>query len=183
VKNAGSKRIAARYVKALFDAASQAKALPAVEANLNALSAALAQSDELAQFVADPILSRSQKAAIIQALLKKMNAHELTVRFGAVLAENRRLALVPDVAALFSQAAQEARGEMSVRVASAAKLGKKECDAISEALGKVYGKKVHLQVQEDTSLIGGVVVNIGSIQLDGSLSGKLGRLRQKLRVA
>jgi F-type H+-transporting ATPase subunit delta len=183
VKNAGSKRIAERYVKALFDLASTAKALPAVEADLAALSAAIDASSELQAFIRNPLLSREQKAKTMQALLAKLNASALTIQFTVALASNQRLDVLPAIASMFSQWAQAARGEMSARVTSASPLGDKDRAAIAERLGKAYGKKINLQVQEDASLIGGVIVNIGSIQLDSSLSGKLNKLKQKLQAA
>ena len=183
MKNTGSKRIAERYVKALFDVASKANALAAVEQDMAALAGALAASAELQDFTQNPLLTREQKATTMAGLLGKLQTHKLTEQFDALLAKQKRLDVLPEIAALFAQWAQASRGEMSARVVSASKLSDKDIGAITERLSKAYGKKINLQVQEDASLLGGAVVHIGSIQLDSSLSGKLRRLGQKLRAA
>ncbi len=180
MKNASSKRIAERYVKALFDVANSAGALAAVEADLVSLGSASAQSATLVSFVQNPLYTREQKATAMSAVASKCNAHALTQQFISMLARQNRLELLPAVAELFAQWAQASRGEMSAEVISAAKLGEKEVADVAARLSKAYGKKVNLQLKEDASLIGGVVVRIGSVQLDGSLSGKLRRLKQAL---
>ena len=183
MKNTGSKRIAERYVKALFDVASAAGSLAVVEKDLASLNAALAGSPELQDFTQNPLLSREQKAAAMKAILAKMQANELTVKFITTLASQKRLDVLSDVASLFATWAQASRGEMSAKIVTATALSDKDAKDVAAKLEKAYGKKINLQVQEDASLLGGAVVHIGSIQLDSSLSGKLSRLKQKLQAA
>ncbi len=180
MKNASSKRIAERYVKALFDVATASGALAAVEKDLRALAAAAEGSDQMQKVALSPLLTRAQKADAMKAVLAQLKAHELTTQFVLMLARQQRLAVLGDIAKLFGQWAENSRGEMSAEIVAASKLSEKEVAVVSERLGKAYGKKVNLTVKEDASLLGGVVVRIGSIQLDGSLSGKLRRLKQKL---
>ncbi|NBX03319.1 MAG: F0F1 ATP synthase subunit delta [Alphaproteobacteria bacterium] len=180
MKNQSSKRIAERYVKALFDVAQLGGALPAVEKDLAALNAAVAASDELQRFIESPLLTREQKASAMQAVLVKQKANDITVKFLLMLARQKRLDALPAIAELFANWAEAARGEMSASVTSASKLSDKDAGLVADRLSKAYGKKINLSIKEDASLLGGVVVHIGSIQLDGSLSGKLRRLKQKL---
>ena len=170
-------------MKALFDAATAAGSLAAVEQDLAALDKALQASPELQDFTRNPLLSREQKGKAMGAVLAKLKADKLTVQFIDLLASQKRLDVLSDIAALFAQWAQASRGEMGARVVSASPLSEKDTKAIADRLSKAYGKKINLQVQEDASLLGGAVVHIGSIQLDSSLSGKLKRLGQKLRAA
>ena len=183
MKTIGAKRIAERYVKALFDLAQPAHAVDQVEADLLALAAAVRQSPEFARFLSNPLLSRDMQAAAMDAMLKQLKAHEVTRKFVAALARHKRLPLLADAAELFSRIAQASRGEMSAEVVAAAALGKTELSAVSDRLGKAYGKKINLAVSEDANLLGGIVIKIGSVQLDGSLAGKLDRLGQKLKAA
>ena len=183
MKNAGSKRIAERYVKALMDVAKDAKSVDAVEQDLLSVQKALASSPELQQFVSTPLLSREQKAKTMEALLGKMKLSDTTIKFAVTLARQQRLDVLPEITSLFTQRAQEARGEMSARIVTASPLSEKDAKDIADKLGKAYGKKINLQVQVDPSLLGGAVVYIGSVRLDSSLSGKLGRLKQTLQAA
>jgi len=183
VKNAGSKRIAERYVKALFDVAKGANALADVEKDLGELASLLVQSKELKAFIANPLIGRAQQAAAMTALLTKAKAHKLTVDFVAALARAKRLDVLAVIVAQFIERAATARGEIGAVVTTPAKLGDKDAGVLAEKLTKAYGKKVNLQLEEDASLLGGMIVKIGSIQLDSSLAGKLDRLRLSLKAA
>lgn len=183
MKTIGAKRIAERYVKALFELAESADTVSGVEADLLALSHAILQSPEFSRFLSNPLLSRAIQAAAMDAMLKQLKAHEVTRKFIAALAHHRRLSLLPDAAEIFSRLAQASRGEMQAELVSAAALGKKELSAISDRLSTAYGKKVNLAVAEDAALLGGIVIKIGSQHIDGSLAGKLERLGQKLKAA
>lgn len=181
--NTGSKRIAERYVKALFDIASKDNVLAQVEADLKSLGSALAESAELRDFLANPLLDRKQHAAALTAILGKIKAQKLTVDFIANLATQKRLGVLAEIISLFAEWAEKSRGEATAEVTSAAPLSDADTKALKDALAKVYGKKINLQLKQDASLLGGMVVKIGSIQLDSSLAGKLDRLQQSLKAA
>jgi F-type H+-transporting ATPase subunit delta len=180
VKTSGRK-IAERYVSALFDVAADAR--DQVERDLQALGGGLEANAEFQQFLDNPLLTREAQAKTMDALLVKMKAHDLTRRFLTLLASQKRLALLPDIIGLFSQWARTARGELAAELISAGPLKDRDVQMVSERLGKVYGKKMILNVRQDPSLLGGIVVRVGSLQLDSSLAGKMNRLRNKLKVA
>ncbi len=183
MKTAGTRRIAERYVTALFDVASDQDALVKVERDMLAIRAALETSSELREFLANPLLSRAEQAQALAALLKEMKADKVTQRFAEMLAHQKRLPVLPEIAALFIERAAAARGELQAQVISATKLGKKELERISERLSSTYGKVVQLEVKQAPELLGGIMINIGSHQIDGSLAGKMDRLKQALRTA
>ncbi len=181
MKTSGSKQIAQRYVKALFDVA--AKSQDTVEKDLTALQSALEGSDEFQALLANPLLSREQMEKAVGAVLAKIKANTITQQFMTLLARQKRLNLLPQIISLYMEWVQAARGEMKAEVVSAAPLKASEIAAISASLGKTYGKKILLETREDKELLGGVIINIGSVQLDASLSGKLQRLTNKLKAA
>jgi F-type H+-transporting ATPase subunit delta len=183
MKTAGAKRIAERYVKALFDLTESASSTEKVEADLAALAASLAENEEFRQFLSNPLLTRDAQGKAMAALLKKMKANTLTQQFVATLAAQKRLIILPEIAALFSQWAAASRGEISAELISASALKPKEIEQVAASLSKTYGKKVNLDVREDTTLLGGVIVKVGSQQLDASLAGKINRLKIALKAA
>lgn len=178
MKNSGAKQIAERYVKALFDVSEKVR--PAVEKDLVRLEAALAESKELRDLLSNPLLTRAEQAKAMDALLAAMKANAVTRQFVALLAKQKRLNLLPEIVALFAQWAAYARGEMKAEVISAVPLKSADVKLITERLSKTYGKSVIVESRQDPELLGGIVVNIGSVRLDSSLSGKLRRLRNLL---
>ena len=183
MKKSDAKRIAERYVKALFDVAQSASALDAVEADLNSLGDALAGSADFRHFLTNPLLSAATRAQTMLAVLAKMEVNQISRQFIGMLIAQKRLDILPEVIALFSVWASSARGELRGEVISAAPLKDKEAAMVAERLGKAYGKKMKLDVKQDPALLGGVVVKIGSVQLDSSLAGKMRRLKIALQAA
>lgn len=179
----GSKRIAERYVKALFDVAEAGKALAQVEKDLNALAKAIAASADLREFIASPLFGRKEQAQAVRALLQHMKANKITVDFVAALAQAKRLVLLPEVAIIFAQWSEKTRGEITAEVITAEPLSDKDASALADRLSKAAGKKINLKLRQDPTLLGGMIVKIGSQQLDSSLAGKLDRLKLKLKAA
>lgn len=183
MKTSGSKRIAERYVKALFDAATAAGATAAVEADLASLGKALAESSEFQHFLTNPLLTTEQRAKTMVAIVDKVNVNPVTRQFIGMVLLQKRLALLPVIIAEFARAAAAARGELDAEVISATPLKEKEIAQIHDRLSKAYGRKLRLEVRLDPSLLGGVILRIGSQQLDSSLAGKLRRLQNTLKAA
>lgn len=181
MKSSGSRQIAERYVTALFDVSAKDRAK--VERDLSTLHMILAESEELQNLLSNPLLSREQQAKAMESVLKAIKSHAVTKQFITLLARQKRLALLPEIIVLFARRMSEARGEMKAELVSAAPLKKQDAEAISDRLSQAYGKKVVLELRQDPELLGGIVVKVGSVQLDASLSGKLRRLGHKLRAA
>lgn len=183
MKKAGYRQIAERYVKALYDIASEANARDAVEKDLGVIATLITESDEFAAILVNPLLSRDQQARALEPLLAAIKAHDITRRFMAVLAAQKRLPILADVAKLYVECVSAARGEIKAEAISAHALSLKDVAIITERLSKAYGKKVTLETSENPELLGGVVIRIGSQQLDASFAGKLNRLKNKLKAA
>jgi F-type H+-transporting ATPase subunit delta len=183
VKVSGSKRIAERYVKALFDVARSTSSLDAVEKDMRTLAKALETTPSFQHFLRNPLLSKENQAQMMTAILNNVGAHRTTQQFVALLARRRRLGALAEIMESFCQRVASERGEMRAELVAAKALTPQEIALVSERLGKAYGKKIILDVRQEPELLGGIVVNIGSLRLDGSLAGKLKRLQIGLKAA
>lgn len=119
-------------------------------------------------------------AADAVGLIAQDGADESVQRFLALLADNRRLALLPEIAGLFEELRAEADRVVKAKVTSASDLPAAELDAIKAALVKRFGRQVEIETAVDASLIGGAVIDAGDVVIDGSLKGKLARLQTAL---
>ncbi|MEZ5691419.1 MAG: ATP synthase F1 subunit delta [Rickettsiales bacterium] len=183
MKNSNYKKIAERYVSALFAASEKEKQLSSVEKDLVSISNLIEQQAEFNDFLSNPLLSRTEQEKIIVGILKKAKANDLTTKFMALLARHNRLSALKEIISIFLKKIAQSKGELSAELIVAKSIKDKESEKIAEKLGKVYGKKINLTVKENPELLGGSIIKIGSVQLDGSVSGKLHRLRQELKAA
>ncbi len=181
MKTSGSRQIAERYVRALFDASGKSRA--AVEKDLLTLRDALEGSKDLRGLLTNPLLTRGQQAQTMNEVLAALKAHATTKQFIALLAKQKRLAILPQIIAIFMEEAARERGEMSAKLVAASPVTAADAKAISGALSKMSGKKILLETEQNPELLGGLIVKIGSTQLDASLSGKLRRLKNILKAA
>jgi len=172
-----SQGLAARYASALFELAEQARALDDVAANLVQLRQLIAESPELERLVRSPALSREDQAKGMAAVLEKGGAHALTLKFVGSVTINRRLFIIDDIIKEFLAELARRRGEVAADVTSAVELGQAQIDAVTTALREAVGQKVAVNLAVDPSLIGGLIVRVGSRMVDSSIRTKLQRLQ------
>ena len=173
--------VAERYASALFELAVSEKKIPAVEKDLKRFGKLLDGSDDLVRLVKSPAFSADDQVAAISAVLKKAKITGLVGNFIQVVAGNRRLFAVPDMLVSFSQKLAEHRGEVSAQVTVAQKLTAAQTKELKTVLKGIVGKDVALDMTEDASLLGGMIVKIGSRQIDTSLKTKLSSLKLALK--
>ena len=169
--------IAGRYATALFDLASEGKQLDAVAADLTAIKSMMAESDDLARLIKSPLISRDDQARAMAAVLSKMETSDLVRRFVGMVAQNRRLFALSDMINDFGRLLAAHRGEVVAKVTSAKKLSDSQVEAVSAALKSAIGSDVSLEADIDESLIGGLVVKVGSRMVDSSIRTKLQNLK------
>ena len=169
--------IAGRYATALFELAADAKALDSVAADLAGLERLLDESADLRRLVLSPMFKRGEQAKAMAAVLGQAGASDLVARFVAVVAENRRLFALPQIIGAFNRLLARHRGEMVAEIASATPLTDAQTEALKQALREVAGTDVNLEAKVDSSLIGGLVVKLGSRMVDSSVRTKLQNLR------
>ena len=181
--DASSTTAAARYAEALFDLALDGQALDRVEADLKALSGAIAGSADLRAMLKSPVYDADAKARAIAAIADKAGASPLTKNFLGVVARNRRLFALDGVIAAFTQRLAVHRGEVSAEALSAAPLNADQTKRLRGEIERVVGKAVNLTVKVDPELLGGMVVKVGSTMIDSSLKTKLNRLKSVMKEA
>jgi F-type H+-transporting ATPase subunit delta len=165
----------------LFELASQSNSVAKVEADLNGFEALLAGSADLTRLINSPVFSSEDQAKAIAAIADKAKITGLTGNFLRVVARNRRLFAVPGMIKAFRQIAAEQRGETSAEVTSAHELTAAQQTELKATLKSVAGKDVAISVTVDPSLLGGLVVKMGSRQIDTSLKTKLNSLKLALK--
>ena len=174
--------IAERYASAFFELAQDEGALGDAEADLDALSQAYSESEELRRLIQSPAFSAEDKEAGMKALLEG-KAHALTANFIRLIASKGRLALILPIIRRFKEIAAEARGEVAAEVVSAHPLSDDQVSDLKAQIRASVGKDVTLDTRTDPDLLGGLIVKIGSRMIDSSLKTKLARMRARLKEA
>lgn len=173
--------VAERYARSLFELAADSKSVAKVEGDLSSFEKLLASSPDLDRLIKSPVFSADDQFRAIAAIADKAKIEGLVGSFLRVVAKNRRLFVVPGIIAAFRRLAAEARGEISADVTSAHALTAAQQTELKAALKGVAGKDVAINVTVDPSLLGGLIVKMGSRQIDTSLQTKLNSLKLALK--
>jgi len=173
--------IAERYAGSLYELAVQSNTVDQVEADLGRFEALLSESDDLTRMIRSPVFSAEEQFKAVAAIADKAEITGLVGNFLRVVAQNRRLFAVPSMIKAFRAIAADARGEVAAEVTSAHALTAAQQSELKTALKAVAGKDVTIAVTVDPSLLGGLVVKIGSRQIDTSLRTKLNSLKLALK--
>ncbi len=169
--------VAGRYASALFDLALGENSLEAVERDLDRFAALVEESTDLRRLVRNPIFTADEQTRALGAVLERAGIGGLTGNFLLLAARNRRLFAVADMIRAFKALTAARRGEVRADVASAEPLSDTQTAALREALREVTGRDVTLNARVDPALIGGLVVRLGSRQIDTSLRTRLNALK------
>ena len=180
---AGVNEIAERYARALFDLADEQKTLDPVAEDLRGIQQLMAESDDLRRMVRSPVISREDQSQAIAAVLEKAGASELTRKFVGYVASKRRLFALGPMASAFLAELARRRGEITAQVTSARPLNAEQVQAVTDALNKVVAGSVAIEHKTDPSLIGGLVVKMGSRMIDASLATQLQKLKLAMKGA
>ena len=175
--------VAERYASALFELAQSENAIDTVEKDLARVEALLQGSDDLQRLVRSPVFSADEQQAAIGAVLDKARITGLTGNFVRVTAANRRLFALPGMIRAFRARLAEYRGEATAEVTVAQDLTAAQTKELATTLKGIVGKDVALDVTVDPSLLGGMIVKVGSRQIDTSIRTKLSSLKLALKEA
>ncbi|WP_119301701.1 F0F1 ATP synthase subunit delta [Dongia deserti] len=171
--------LAQRYAAALLELAEEKRGLDAVSADLVALSHMIAESSDLQKLITSPLMDRADQSRAIAAVAKAADFDDLTQRFVGLIAAKRRLFALPAIIKSFQKMLADKRGEVAAEVTAAHALTDTQKSAVVEAIKRVVGGKVSIDMKVDPSLLGGLIVRVGSRMIDGSVKTKL----QKLQLA
>jgi F-type H+-transporting ATPase subunit delta len=173
--------VAGRYATALFELALEEKALEKVEQDLNRFASALDAVEDLRRLVRSPVFTAEEQERAIAAILEQMEIEGLTANFLKLITRNRRLFAAPDMIKAFRALLARHRGQTSAEVTSALPLSEGQLRALQTALKAALHKEVQLDQKVDATLLGGLVVKVGSRMIDSSLRTKLNSLKQTMK--
>jgi F-type H+-transporting ATPase subunit delta len=167
----------------LFELARDEKSVDAVAADLAKFDAMLAESDDLRRLVRSPVFTADSQSKALAAVLDQAEIAGVAANFLKVLTANRRLFAVADVIRAFRALVAKFKGEATADVTVAEALSDANLDTLKVALKSVTGKDVALNVKVDPSIIGGLVVKLGSRMVDSSLRTKLNSIKHAMKEA
>ena len=173
--------IAARYAAAVFDLAKEGGTLKALEADVAALGDALSSSPDLLAMVSSPVVGREDQARAMAAIGTKMGLSDLTGNTIALMASKRRLFVLPQLVSDVQARIAAEKGEVTADVVSATKLSAAQAKKLAETLKAKVGKTVKLNATVDESLIGGLIVKLGSTMIDTSVKARLAALQNAMK--
>jgi F-type H+-transporting ATPase subunit delta len=173
--------LAGRYASALFDLARDRRQIEAVGNSLDALGQALLDSKDFAELVSSPLVSRDEAGKAFAAIAPQLGLDPISANFLGVLARNGRKNELRNVIRAFRRLAAEHRGETTADVVTARPLNDDQIAALKQQLRASAGRDVSIEATVDPTILGGIVVKLGSQQIDASILTKLNRLAQAMK--
>ena len=173
--------IAERYATAIFDIAQQTNALEGLESGLTDLATAIAENEDLRKLVDSPLISRSDQEAAILAVADKMGLVPVLRNALGLMAQKRRLFVVPQLITLLHDMLAEHRGEVTADVVSAKALTKGQSEKLAAVLKARIGQDVIINATVDKDIVGGLIVKVGSKMIDTSIRSKLASLQNAMK--
>ena len=173
--------MAGRYATALFELALEANAVDSVLADLRKFDALLDESADLARLARSPVFTAAVLSKALAAVLDRAGIKGLAAQFLKLVTSNRRLFGIRNIVKSYAALVARHKGEMTAQVTVAEALSDAHRDEIRDILNTVTGKDVRIDVKVDPSIIGGLVVKLGSRMVDSSLRTKLSALKHAMK--
>lgn len=175
--------VAGRYASALFELAKESSNVEGIESDLVNFQSLLDESPDLVRLVRSPVIAADDQEKAMAAILDKAGIGGLTANFLKLVTANRRLFVIQDMIKVYRSLAAKARGEITAEVTSAFALNDEQISALKQTLKASVGKDVTLQSRVDPSILGGLIVKVGSRMIDSSLKTKLQNMKTALNGA
>ena len=180
-KNKGfSDTSANRYSLALYELASESNTLSKIEENSHAFLKLISNSKDFNNFIKDPTVTRDSLNQVVEKITDNFSLEILFKNFLSFLISKRRFFYVKQILKNFNEICSEKRGELKAEIKSAKNLTKDEINMITQELSNNFKSEIKLNYTHDQSLIGGLVVQIGSIMIDTSIKKKLQQLETRM---
>ena len=173
--------VAERYASSLYELAAEAGSVDQIGAELAGFQTLINESADMKRFIESPVFSAEDQLRAVAAVLEKAGISGLSANFIKVAAANRRLFAIPGMIKSYFQIVARNRGEISADVTSAHALTSAQENELKATLKGVTGKDVAINVTVDPSILGGLIVKVGSRQIDTSLRTKLSTLKLALK--
>ncbi len=173
--------LAGRYASALFDLARDQRQIDTVSTSLQTLRQSLDTTPEFKALTTSPLIGRDEASKAIAATAAALKLDPITTNFLGVLSRNGRLRQLPEVLRIFSRLAAEHRGETTAEVVSARPLADDQLSALKAKLGDRAGRSINIDARVDPSILGGIIVRLGSQRIDASVRTKLNTLATAMK--
>ena len=175
--------IASRYATAIFELAKEDRALDAVEADVDALNAALKGSEDFRELIASPVYSRDQQTRAVGAIAERMGLSQIVTNTLKLMASKRRLFTLPHLVTTLRERIAREKGVVTAEVIAATELSQEQRHRLAETLKQQAGRDIKLNLSVDERLIGGMRVKVGSRMIDTSIRAKLAALQNTMKEA
>ena len=180
--SSSAKGLAGRYAGALYALAEESGKIDAVVNDMNGFAELVSANQDMRMLVESPAITWAEQTKAVTAVLEKGGADALTVKFVGTVASNGRLHALSRIISAFLAEHARRRGEVSAEVISAVEMDDARRARVEQAVSKLAGSdKLSLSMRVDPSLIGGLVVRIGSRMIDTSIRTKLNRLETAMK--
>lgn len=173
--------MAGRYATALFELAEESGQLDAVAADLDGFARLIDESEDLGRLVRSPVFSGEEQTRAISAVMTRAGMAGLVAQFIGLVAQNRRLFAIRDMIRAYKALLARHRGEITAQVVSAEPLSEQQTQGLATTLKERLGRDAQIDAHVDPSLLGGLVVRVGSRMIDTSLKTKLNNLRVAMK--
>ncbi len=172
--------IARRYAKALFSITEKSGEGEAVKKEIQILSHTIEANRELRNLIFNPIFGREEKERVIIGILNKIKGRETTKNFVRLLLKKDRIRFLKEMAENLTQLLDEKENRKKAVVITSSKLPEKSLSKIKDKLSAVTGKNIEMVEKVDGSIIGGIVIQIGSLVYNGSIKTQLDNIKERL---
>ncbi len=175
--------ISKRYARAFFEIAKEEKQIELYYNELDQFASVISQNKSLKDFLANPVFEQAAKKGVVEGVIAKLKLSGMTVSFLRLLVDKKRIDILEDIVVCYCQLMDEALKKVRVNVKTAFALSDELRSLISANLEKALGKTVDMTVEQDPTLLGGVVIGVGDTLYDGSIKNQLNNMRNLLGEA
>jgi len=172
--------IAKRYAKAFFGIAGEEDSYEKYYGELKSFSSILEESESLKDFLANPVFGQADKKAVVEEVLTKIDISNMTANFLKLLTDKQRIDILPDIERCYRELIDNTLQKVRANVKTAFPLSAELSESIKSSLEELTAKKVDLTIEDDSTLLGGIVVRIGDTIYDGSMKTQLNNIRNLL---
>ncbi|OPY91178.1 MAG: ATP synthase subunit delta [Syntrophus sp. PtaU1.Bin208] len=175
--------IAKRYARAFFDIAGEDKLYEQYYDELNGFARIVQGDKNLKEFLANPVFDQAEKKAVVEAIIQKVNISGMTANFLKLLVDKKRIGMLAEIADFYRELMDQVLKRVRVSVKTAFPLEAEATEDIKKGLEQMTGKQTEVTIEEDSSLLGGIVIRVGDTLYDGSIKTQLNNIRNLLGEA
>ncbi len=173
--------IARRYAKALMLIGKEDGQAEQYRDEMDGLAGIMAENPNLEQAICNPLYDAENRRKVLESVIEKLSLSKVMTSFLLLLFDKGRIGFLSNINDFYKKLADELKGVARASIVSATELSSDAVEKIRASLSKMTGKDVKLDIEQDASLIGGVVTKIGDLVLDGSIKTQLNNMRESLK--